>query len=260
MGKRCAIAFFALAAVSMGQPSQDSLIGQARFIFQGTVQKLHSSNVATLPASERTIVVRVDTVLRAPRTLDNFAGRDVTVYLKSSLSPKPGQQAIFFTNGWLYGQNLAVREVAQQTLREADALKSRIRQFDAGAAQTELLARLRPATLVIEGRVRETSAATPPKPGLHSEHAPDWWVAKVQVLGVEKGQAAEQVISVYFPASTDEMWYRSPKFSPGQEGIFVLQMPSAEAYGFKGYTALHPLDFQPLSERDPIRRLVQQIR
>ena len=68
------------------------------------------------------------------------------------------------------------------------------------------------------------------------------------------------MITVLFPNSTDEMWYRSHKFKPGEEGIFVLQTQAAEAYGVKGFTAIHPLDFQPLGERDHMRSLLQAIR
>jgi hypothetical protein len=53
----------------------------------------------SVPVSERTVVVRVDALLRAPETLSDFAGREVTVRLETPGSVGRGDKQVFFTNG-----------------------------------------------------------------------------------------------------------------------------------------------------------------
>jgi hypothetical protein len=80
---------------------------------------------------------------------------------------------------------------------------------------------------------------------------------------------------VLFPASTDVRWYKAPKFEAGQQGYFVLHKdkmkPServdARAHGLaKGagageeetevFTALHPLDFQPYTQKQHVSKAI----
>ena len=78
-----------------------------------------------------------------------------------------------------------------------------------------------------------------------------------------------------FPASTDVMWYNAPKFKPGQQGHFILHKtkidapPSIRRAGKKSaaarkatkpsetYVALDPLDFQPYSEQEGIKTIIE---
>ncbi len=97
-----------------GQPSPGDadLIQRSGFIFRGTVQKAGASNVKALAGSPSTDIIRVDEILKAPKELSSLVGRDVTVQMRSASSLKEGQQAVFYTTGWLYGDNLAVKEIA----------------------------------------------------------------------------------------------------------------------------------------------------
>lgn len=244
----------ATCSCSMAQP------GEARYVFAGTVQKINASNVKMLPASQRTAIVKVDRVLKAPNTMDNFTGRQITVELARGSSVKAGQQAIFLTNASLFGENLAVREVSHQAVQVEARLKETLATDAVRQTDSSLADRLRRASLVIVGRVQDVRALEQAGRGPRSEHDPLWWQARVEIRETDKGQAAEPVITVLFPSSTDEAWYNSHKFKPGEEGIFLLQTQPAEAYGLRGFTALHPLDFQPTGERDRIRRLLQSIR
>jgi hypothetical protein len=247
---------FCMAAMS---PAMFAQTDQPRYVFAGTVQKLNASNVDMLPASVRTVIVRVDRVLKAPATMDDFTSREITVELIRGNSVKLRQQAIFLTNAWLFGKNLAVREVSHQAVNTEPALKLNLQTAGVRQADTALTDRLRPAVLVISGRVLDVSAVETAIRS-QSEHDPDWWRARVEVTGTEKGQTAEKIVTVLFPNSTDEAWYNSHKFKAGEEGIFILQTQPAQAYKLTGFTALHPLDFQPMAERDRVRRLTQAIR
>jgi hypothetical protein len=53
-------------------------------------------------------------------------------------------------------------------------------------------------------------------------------------------------------------WRQVPKFSVGQEGVFILQRHRIKELKTPGYLALDPLDFQPKPRRDHIRALIQR--
>ena len=247
-------------AQSTNVQNQTALIRSSQFIFEGTVKKLHASNVKLLAPSDQTILVRVDSMLRAPKGM-SFSGKDVTLYLQAGSEFKPGQRAVFFTNGWLYGENMAMRSVGQLPSGAVENLKANIPQVDAQTADEALLVRLRNADFVIEGKVIGTKPAREEN-RRRSEHETGWAVADVQITAILKGQssAGGKLIHVFFPTSTDELWYLSPRFSTGHEGTFILSSRAAKQYGLDGYTALDPLDFRPLKERERVQRLVRGVR
>jgi len=257
---------FCVAAVGLGlaQPSMAqtpaTLIRSSQYIFQGTVEEPGASNVKLLPASERTAVVRVNSMLRAPKGM-NFSSRDITLYLLSDSAVKPGESAVFFANGWLYGENVAMREVGRLPAASAQELKTTISQVDAQVADEALLVRMREADLVIQGRVLTTNVVRGEdrKP---SEHSTGWALAEVQVAAVLKGQApgGAKTVPVYFPTSTDEVWYLSPKFSTGQEGTFILSAAPAKRNHLEGYTALGSLDFLTGKDTERAKALAQRLR
>lgn len=236
------------------------LIRSSQYIFEGTVQAVHTSNVQLLPSSDQTILVRVDSMLRAPQGMV-FSGKDVTIAWPSPPQLKAGERAVFFTNGWLYGQNIAMRGVGELATRDSAGLRANIIAVDAQTSDEALLARLRQSDLVIQGLVLRT-AVEREEDSRRSEHETGWVAAAVKVETIFKGRAASgtKTVKVFFPSSTDELWYLSPKFSKGQEGIFILSSPVAKKNGLEGYTALNPLDFRPAQERARVEKLVRALR
>ena len=91
-----------------------ALADRARFVFQGTVKKVKATTLKSMAASDRTIVVRVDRVIRSPETLSDYAGHEVTVQLGSGERVRPGQTLIFYTNGWVFGDSLAVQSIGHE--------------------------------------------------------------------------------------------------------------------------------------------------
>jgi len=77
------------------QSKDEELAQQATFIFQGTVKKLRASTIPSVPFTEKTIIVRVDEILRAPATLAHDKGEHITVHLGSRERIKKGERAIF---------------------------------------------------------------------------------------------------------------------------------------------------------------------
>jgi hypothetical protein len=92
-----------------------------------------------------------------------------------------------------------------------------------------------------------------------SEHDPEWWIARVQVLTVLKGKANGE-IDVLYPHSTDIAWYKAPKLHEGITGILLLWRGKAtEAVPEKArgmYQVIDPLDFLPMERLEEVQRLL----
>ena len=124
-----------------------------------------------------------------------------------------------------------------------------VRASIAVASDKEIKRRLASAELVVYGRVSRVW-----DPGEHNggENDPDWRLALIQVGEILKGDSFKSVL-VAFPGSGDIRWYRSPRFTAGQEGIWILR--HAFELQTPDYTALDPLDYQPTSELERIKKL-----
>jgi hypothetical protein len=105
----------------------EKLFERSRFIFRGKVLKVGTSNLKSLKAEERTAVVGVEKVYRAAPALQALAGTEVTVLLQTPGSVAEGQSTVFFTNGWQYGERVAVREEGQSELCRASRRPNRAR-------------------------------------------------------------------------------------------------------------------------------------
>jgi len=251
---------------------------EAPFVFEGSVKSLAASNVAAVPADARTVVVQVDHVRHAPRAMAGFAGQDVTVRLAPGESLRAGEQAVFFAEGLVFGDHLAV-----QSLGHDPVIAQEARAALAGASPVvhQLRNRIDVARAVVSGQVSAVrsphqpaavaakgrrSAAAPE--GRISEHAPFWQDAVITVSQVHKGRARKQVV-VRFPSSTDVRWRSAPKFKKGQKGTWLLHAgagvgaraaPRAAAAkralaAPSVYTALDPNDFQPSTESAVVKAM-----
>jgi hypothetical protein len=265
--RRCAPWLLALAWLPPAAPAvaqQDdlaALLRQSQFVFQGTIQKLGAATEPHLPVDDRTAVVRVEQVLRAPDLFRNLKGRAVTVQLRRDLPAKGGDSGVFFTRSWIYGESLAVVEVGRMDARYGATLPAQIRDAESAAADEKLGRRVAQAQLIVLGRVRETHPAPPPerKPPV-TEHDPVWWEATIEIRSVEKGERP-RALKVLFPASTDEMWIDTPKLRRGMTVLLLLQRDQQEKgmplLRRPGWTALDPLDVLPPEQAGRVRRLAE---
>jgi hypothetical protein len=276
--------------------TEEELSRLANFVFKATVQKLKAATMAAVPVTDRTVVVRVDEVIEAPAVLADFAGREITVELGGRKKIKKGEQAIFYANGWIFGEGLAVRSLDQRpAVAGLAAMGASPGDPVENLANKKARLRFEQSRTVITGRV--TSVRLPPaqiaafrasasmaggvgeppafKPV--SEHDPIIQEAVVEVDAVHKGQTPAREVTVRFPNSTDVQWYKAPKFRPGQQGFFMLHKEEAEeaAATTRGafmaaamvsaadvedaYTALHPADFQPLDQPGGVRHLISDV-
>jgi len=266
----------------MARMTPEELAQQARFIFRGTVVRSNAATMASVPVTAQTAVVRVDEVVQAPPALGGYVGREITVQLAGRQKVKDGQQAVFYTNGWLYGESLAVRAVGHLPVPRAQPTLAAASPEPARNLRTrDLKERISTADVIITGKVASVGvpraeaggavalAEESETRGPISEHDPQWREAVIQVEAVEKGSPATQNLVVRFPSSTDVRWFRSPKFEAGQEGVFMLQKTDVPASAFArnaapggeveqdSYTATDPVDVVSKEQLADIRTLIQ---
>src|SRR3984893_232446 len=105
------ISLFAPRALPQATNNQAALVKQSSITFVGTVSQLAATSFAGVPKSSQTIVVRVDSVLKKPAAVSLKKGDTVTVEVKDPAAFHEGMQATFYTEGWIFGSGVAVKEL-----------------------------------------------------------------------------------------------------------------------------------------------------
>ena len=168
--------------------------------------------------------------------------------------PEADGDLVYFSNPVLYGETLAVREIAHLRVPDdVDELSAVLQRAIEGADMDTLRQHLASATAVVVGKVVETRSAASPDRIPFSEHDPDWWIATIHVARSLKGRVKGD-IRVRYANSRDVAWYRAPKPLEGQEAIFVLHEDAARDAGGVALAILHPEDLLP-ADPDNIRRI-----
>lgn len=238
-------------------------VRNSQFIVAGSVEKLGATTMPLDPTLPNVGVFKVEEILSAPKALQGFTGGEITVAFREGEAIQPGNRMVLFATSWLYGRSLAVVEVGRTEDRERSAMRNQVGEAQQRLADERLQERINLAELVIVGRVEKTQPAPKHGPRIPiTEHDPDWWEAVIHVESVEKGHHEGPLITILFPNSVDIAWSQSPKFHPGQEGIWILQRDQKERgwpmLRIPGLTALDPLDFHPRSEVGRIRGLMRK--
>jgi hypothetical protein len=229
----------------------------AGLIFSGTVVERGTSTVPALPPSQKLIVVRVDRPLRVDPVLGDLRGKLITVAAIAPETLSPGERAVFFTNSWIHGRGIAVREVEHMDIREEDQVASTVSQLP----EVHLRDRLRSAELVVDAKVTRISSV---ERTTFERNAALWAAAELKVEAVLRGTARESTV-VYFPTSDHPVWARAPRFTERQRGIFILRAPSRNATPSEAaleadsFVALDPADFQPESQLAEVEKLLGEI-
>lgn len=253
-------------------PDKQTAVAQSSIVFSGTVSQLGATSFVGVPRSAQTIVVRVDSVLKKPSAVSLKKGDNVTVEVREPSGFQQGTYATFYTDGWIFGSGVAVKEVAHEI---SPARGKVVKPAGAGGqsqqeTDQELLHRLNSSDYVVIGRVKEVHPWTVPKsatPYRITEHDPDWHEAVVEVKSVLKGGKIKgNKMVVRFPAGNDVAWARSPKFEKNQRGIFCLNrdqasgLPTAQVGGkqVNAYTCLGHGAALPLSEEARVRSLLKK--
>lgn len=252
--------------------SEEELSRLANFVFKGTVLKLKAVTMAAVPITDKCVVVRVEEIIEAPDAMTDFAGREITVELGGGKKVKKGERAVFYTNGWIFGEGLAVRSLDHRpAIVGLEAMGVSPGNPVENLANKNARLRFEQSRTVVTGRV--TSIRLPPSQiaafrasstaivGVEStadtsvveadfnpvsEHDPIVQEAVVEVDAVHKGEGTTKEVTIRFPNSTDVQWYKAPKFRAGQQGFFMLHkeetMESAPAAGMSMVAANLPAD------------------
>jgi hypothetical protein len=244
-------------------PHLEDLINNSSFVFIGTVKTRNATTMPEISAGKNTIVVKVDKVLEAAKTLGDYTGKDITVLLRQPEKVKVGQQMVFFTNGWLYGRSIAVKEVGVLPVEDMTRIQKQVAEGIRLAEDKNLQRRIANAELVIMGKVSNISKPQITRKQPLTEHDPLWQQAVIEIKSVEKGRNSLKTVVIWFPSSQDVMWYKSPKFSLNQERIWILhkyQTAALPTEAKEAYTALDQDDIHSISELSRIRGLIKQMR
>jgi hypothetical protein len=235
----------------------DGLGREAPIVFVGRIKRVGASNLKLLPPGPATALVHVDQVVQAPPALAGMNGQAVTVQLARPESAKAGAQALFFAAGLMYGEHLAVREVAQLPMPvDTAAVRQRLQAAHAADAEEALGRRVEGAILIVSGKVLKIGKVKRPK--AEGEHAPDLAPASIRVDAVLKGKAAVKgTVTALFSTSGDERWLQAPKLKVGEEGVFLMH-DERELGLPPGSYLLDPLDVQPAERVPAIRRRLEQ--
>ncbi len=260
---------------SSGAQDRATLMKQASIIFRGTVKKKGDVSFKGVPKSDRTIVVVVDEVIQKPSTVSLAKGAEVTVDAIDAAVLSAGSSFVFYTEGWIYGSSVAVREIGHEaapvrTEELAGPMRAQFEQTQKELSDSELRSRLDAADIVVIGQVTAVHPWKAPsfaasRPRI-TEHAPNWQEAVIRVETALKGAPADHEVVVRFPGSWDIAWASAPKLRPGQSGTFVLQkdkitgVPMAALAGrsVNAHTALNPGDVLPINEVERVRALLRK--
>jgi len=266
------------AAAPQATGSQAAWAAKSSIIFSGTVSQLAATSFADVPKSAQTIVVRVDSVVKKPAAVSLKKGDSVTVEVRDASAFQEGTQAIFYTDGWIFGSGIAVKELGHELGTTGAAAGSAAGAEEKGHGQApdqlsdqELRDRMNASDFVVVGRVTDVHRWNTPKPkyGAPSrvtEHDPDWQEAVVEIQSVLKGRKIKgNKVIVRFPSRNDVAWVHSPKFTKNQKGIFCLnrdQATGAPTTKMGGqqvnvYTCLGHGDALPLTEEARVRALLK---
>lgn len=260
---------FAMVAAAMGQTEATPSI-----VFAGTVDAVEAVALPGLTASPDTCVVSVDKVIQKPDAVALAPGDKVTVLTPEGKTPQQGAHGLFYTEGWVFGETLAVRALRWETAdagmaAAAPSLEAKAAAQQKAAADKELKAKIDKADVIVVGRVKKvqppTVAELAPEQPIISEHNPDWQEATIEVQSVLKGTKGMSQVVVRFPGSVDVMWVSYPKFQEGQEGTFLLTKDSVSGTSkamvagkeVVAYVAQHTQDVRTKAASADVKRLMK---
>lgn len=227
----------------------------AQFVFRGTVLQRGAATFDEVPLTRDTLIVRVDEILDGPPMLAGFAGKEITVQLARGQKATTGKAYIFHTNGWLFGDGLAV--VCVKLVPESEGAIRQSRQALETAPERALRERANQAELVVTGRVTEISEAPRVPKTPITEHDPEWRKAVIAVDEVPRSarRGKPRQVVVRFSGSPDVRWASAPKFSVGDAGVWFLgekkqtkdtqAVRAAAGAARNEYVVVSPDDFLP---------------
>jgi hypothetical protein len=238
--------------------SVEELVHVSSLIFTGVVVERGTSTVPAVQPNVNLVVVRLERALRVDPVLGDLYGKMITVAAIVPETLSPGRKAVFFTNSWIHGRGIAVREVGHVDISEEEVVAAAVAQLP----QIHLSERLQNAKLVVNAEVMRIS---PVERKSFERNAALWAAAELKVDKVLKGKPSDSTM-VYFPTSDHPLWARAPHFKERQRGIFILHTPSRDATPSEeslqtgSLVALDHADFQSESKLADVKKLLATLK
>jgi hypothetical protein len=236
----------------------EELVIRSSFIFSGTLVSRGQSALRSISARSELVIARLENALHVDPVLGSLDGRPITVLSAQGGELSVGNRFIFFANGWVHAEEIAVHEVAHTTA-DAETEKA-VAAAIAAVPQRHLQERVASAVLIVNAIVKEVTRARDISEPV-SFHAPRWMRAHLDVKEVLKsalprpGKKGETVL--YFPGSRDIAFANRPKVAAGQDSVFLLH--TARAPLPQGSLIVpDPADIQPAQTIRNIRAMVSQ--
>jgi hypothetical protein len=231
----------------------DKLVEESSYVFKATVTRLDASNEPAVRPGPGLIVAHVDEAFRASPSVgvDGLRGREVTIRFAGG-PPALGEKLLVFANEWLYGVQIALREVAHHRVT-ARAEKEVVEAVERRPTR-HLEARLDGAVLVVAGEVE--SIGPSPVPDGMALRSPNYQLAVVRVVSRLKGECGDRV-DVLFPSNPAPPWGTAPRLKAHEQAVFILRHETALKAPSQYLTALDPADVQP---RDALNRIKSLLR
>lgn len=241
----------------MPLPPSASLAAPPEYAFTGKVVQRNAATIPGVPLAPTVAVVALIVVFRTPTIVRLHAGAQITVVTKSASDPPIDEGVLWEADGWLYGRSIAVVERSHRLISVAPGqLVEQLVNEHEVAAREALRERVRLADVVVSGKVVATREL-PVHKGSLSEHSPLWAEATLEPV-VEKGQVPEGPLHVYYAASQDIRWVRSPKPAVGEQGVWFLHRQYVDALKGEALTLLDARDAHPIAALARVRALVRE--
>ncbi len=244
-------------------PSElDRLVPGASLVFKGKVVLLNTSTTDEDDISDKGVVV-VEQMIKTPENFPDLTGDQITVRFLEINGLEVGEKRMFFTEPYWIGESLGVAEIGSVLQDDELYIDKNITNYIAMATDHQedqsLKELLKESELVVSGQVttiRKPEAENIPG----TEHDPEWRIAEITVDETLKGQKSSESLSILFASGKDVMYFQSPKFKEGDEGIFIVQRaaPDIEKNYSSPYMILNPSCFiSGKEESSRIRSLIE---
>lgn len=271
-----ATAWFALLAlivsvapVAYGQDIKPEWLTESNPVLIGTVLRLGESSVDGVKASRNTAVLKVDVLLSKPEGVLMADGDEITIELLDPTQFRVGSRATFYTQIWIVGEGVAVKEIGHEPMpRDAVLAAASVAPMRQRLYQARLKQRLDAAETIALGKVVEirTARTATTQRRLYTEHDPNWQEAVIQVDSLLKGAAGRSQLVVRFPGSVDVQFFGAPKFEVDQTGIFLLKkdvetgLPKAMIAGNEvdAFLARRSVNVIPVDSLSAVRTALQR--
>jgi hypothetical protein len=232
----------------------DNLVQESSYVFKATVTQLNASNEPAVRPGRGTIVAHVDEAFRARPSVGvgGLRGRDITMLIEGS-EPALGDKLLVFANEWIYGRQIALREVAH--LKATAQSEREVIQAVERLPNQHLEARLDGAVLVVDGEVEAIGPS--PVPDGFTFRSPNYRLAVVRVASTLKGDSRERV-DVLFPTNPAPPWRSAPRLKEHESAVFILRHETVLKAPPRMFTALDPADVQPRDMLSKIKSILKK--